>query len=233
MRSHPALPQNIVSSGASPFLSRRVFSQGALLLGASAASALIAPSAMAQISAQPQTQPSAQPSTQPASKSATRIAPVELNAFPMPTPWALMGSGALRFFGFKAYDANLWIGAATTNPLLSKTAFALEIDYATSIKADEIVNVSLVEMARLRSLSEAQIKAWTADLKKAFPDVKSGDKLTGVYLPKMGTRFFFNSRLTSEINDPDFGDAFFAIWLDAKAKRLDLRRALLGQTAVS
>jgi hypothetical protein len=49
----------------------------------------------------------------------------------------------------------------------------------------------------------------------------------------MGTRFFFNSRLTSEINDPDFGDAFFAIWLDAKAKRLDLRRALLGQTAVS
>jgi Chalcone isomerase-like len=221
MRPLPTQPARSAFAAPEQILSRRAFSQGALLLGASAASALIAPCAMAQVSAQP------------TSKSATRIVPVELNAFPTPTPWALMGSGALRFFGFKAYDAHLWLGAASTNPLLSKTTFALEIDYTTSIKADEIVNVSLVEMGRLRSLSEAQIKAWTADLKKAFPDVKSGDKLTGVYLPKMGTRFFFNSRLTSEINDPDFDDAFFAIWLDAKAKRPDLRRNLLGQNAAS
>ncbi len=143
-----------------------------------------------------------------------------------------MGSGVLRFFGFKAYEAHLWSGASTANPLLSKTLFALEIEYATSIKAEEIVNVSLVEMARLRSPSDAQIKSWTADLKKAFPDVKTGDKLTGVYVPKVGTRFFFNSRLTSEINDLAFGDAFFAIWLDDKAKKLDLRRALLGQAAI-
>jgi Chalcone isomerase-like len=203
------------------FLSRRAFGQSALLFCASATGALIAPRAIAQ------------PSAQPASKPSARIAPTELNALPTPTPWTLMGGGALRFFGFKIYDVHLWIGAASTNPLLSKTPFALEIDYATSVKADDIVNVSIAEMGRLRSLSEAQIKAWTADLKKAFPDVKSGDKLTGVYLPNQGTRFFFNSRLTSEINDPDFSDAFFAIWLDAKAKRLDLRRNLLGQSAVS
>jgi Chalcone isomerase-like len=196
-------------------MSRRFFSQGLGCWGALAAAGMLAPQAMAQTAGKP----------------AARIAPVELNAFPVPTGWSLMGSGVLRFFGFKAYDAHLWLGAPSANPLLSKTAFALEIDYATSIKADEIVNVSLVEMGRLRSLSDAQVKAWTTDLKKAFPDVKSGDKLTGVYLPKQGTRFFFNSRLTSEINDPDFGDAFFAIWLDAKAKRPDLRRALLGQPA--
>jgi Chalcone isomerase-like len=58
--------------------------------------------------------------------------------------------------------------------------------------------------------------------------VKSGDKLTGVFLPKQGTRFFFNGRLTAEINDPAFGDAFFAIWLDEKTKQPGLRRALLG-----
>ncbi len=155
--------------------------------------------------------------------------PVELNAFPAPAPWALMGAGALRFFGFKAYDAHLWSGEASANPLLSKTLFALEIDYTTSIKAEEITNVSLVEMARLRSLSETQIKAFTAELKKAFPDVKSGDKLTGVSVPGKGTRFFFNGRLTSEINDPAFGDAFFAIWLDEKTKQPGLRKALLGQ----
>jgi Chalcone isomerase-like len=182
------------------------------------AAALSAPSLLAQTPATPD-------------KPAKRIAPVELNAFPSPTPWALMGTGALRFFGFKAYDAYLWSGDLSANPLQSKTLFALEIDYTTAIKAEEIANVSLVEMARLRNLSEAQVKAFTTDLKKAFPDVKSGDKLTGVFVPKQGTRFFFNGRLTAEINDLAFGDAFFAIWLDEKTKQPGLRRALLGQRA--
>ena len=193
-------------------LNRRSFSRSLAM----SAAALAAPSVFAQ-------------ATAPASKPASRIAPVELNAFPSPTSWALMGNGALRFFGFKAYDAYLWSGETSANPLVSKTLFALEIDYTTSLKADEITNVSLVEMSRLRSLNESQVKAWTADLKKAFPDVKSGDKLTGVYLPGKGTRFFFNGRLTSEINDPAFGEAFFAIWLDEKTKQPGLRKALLGQ----
>ncbi len=180
-----------------------------------ALTAAIAPSINAQTTSEPE-------------KGTKRIAPVELNAFPSPTPWTLMGSGALRFFGFKAYDAYLWSAALSPNPLASKSLFALEIDYTTSIKADEIANVSLVEMARLRNLNDTQIKAFTADLKKAFPDVKSGDKLTGVFVPGKGTRFFFNGRLTSEINDPAFGDAFFAIWLDEKTKQPGLRRALLG-----
>jgi hypothetical protein len=72
-----------------------------------------------------------------------RLAPAELNAFPAQASWSLMGNGALRFFGFKAYDAYLWSGEQSANPLLSKTLFALEIDYATAIKADEITNVSL------------------------------------------------------------------------------------------
>jgi Chalcone isomerase-like len=192
---------------------RRTF---ALQSAAFALASLAAPSLLAQPAAT-------------ADKPTKRIAPAELNAFPAPTPWALMGTGALRFFGFKAYDAYLWSGEASANPLLSKTLFALEIDYTTSIKADEIANVSLVEMARIRNLSEAQVKSFTADLKKAFPDVKSGDKLTGVFIPKQGTRFFFNGRLTAEINDLAFGDAFFAIWLDEKTKQPGLRKALLGQ----
>jgi Chalcone isomerase-like len=192
---------------------RRNFAKSITALGLAT---IAAPRVLAQTAATPD-------------KPAKRIAPVELNAFPSPTPWALMGMGALRFFGFKAYDAYLWSGEASANPLLSKSLFALEIDYTTSIKADDIANVSLVEMARIRSLSESQVKAFTADLKKAFPDVKSGDKLTGVFVPKQGTRFFFNGRLTAEINDPAFGDAFFAIWLDEKTKQPGLRKALLGQ----
>jgi hypothetical protein len=116
-------------------LNRRTFTLNASILGAAA---LSAPSLLAQPAAT-------------ADKPTKRIAPVELNAFPAPTPWSLMGTGALRFFGFKAYDAYLWSGDLSANPLQSKTLFALEIDYTTAIKAEEIANVSLVEMARLRN----------------------------------------------------------------------------------
>jgi hypothetical protein len=38
-----------------------------------------------------------------------RAVPSELTAFgPAGTGWRLQGSGVLRFFGFKAYDAYLW-----------------------------------------------------------------------------------------------------------------------------
>ena len=160
--------------------------------------------------------------------------PGELAAFGQSAAWQMQGTGVLRFFGFKAYDANLWTaGPLKANPLADKSLFALEIVYNASIKADEIVNVSLVEMARLKKLSDVQIKSWTADMQRTFPSVVSGDRLTGVYVPKVGTRFFLNSRLIAEINDPAFGDAFFAIWLDEGTKRPELRRALLGQPAAA
>ncbi len=164
----------------------------------------------------------------------SRTAPAELSAFANPaTPWQLLGNGALRFFGFKAYDAYLWVAGGTPSPLVNKALFALEIDYNAAVTGEEIVNVSLIEMARLRRLTQDQVKAWNEQMQKTFPSVKSGDKLTGVYVPKAGTRFFFNGKLISEINDPAFGDAFFAIWLDEGTKRPELRRALLGLPALT
>ena len=181
---------------------------------------------------------SAVPAAAKSSKSAGS-APDELNAFGGGlSAWRMQGTGALRFIGFKAYDASLWVtstakGAENVNPLQSKSLFALEINYNTALSSEEIVNVSLLEMARLKRLTDAQRKTWTAEMTKFFPSVKSGDKLTGIYIPKVGTRFFFNGKLISEFNDTAFGDAFFAIWLDEGAKKPDLRRSLLGLQATT
>ncbi len=183
-----------------------------------------------------QTTAATAPSVSKTVKAAITV-PDELNAFGGgSSAWRTQGSGALRFLGFKAYDATLWLAAAPSakaNPLQNKSLFALEIVYNTTLTSDEIVNVSLLEMARLKRLTDVQRKTWTTDMAKFFPSVKSGDRLTGVYVPKLGTRFFFNGKLISEINDPAFGDAFFAIWLDEGAKKPDLRRALLGLPAMS
>ena len=123
--------------------------------------------------------------------------PTELSAFGQGAPWQMQGTGALRFFGFKAYDANLWsTGSTKANPLADKNLFALEIAYNTGIKAEEIVNVSLIEMARLKKLTDVQIKTWTAEMQRTFPNVAQGDRLTGVYVPLCQTScrpLFFNA----------------------------------------
>ena len=151
--------------------------------------------------------------------------PAELT--PYGSGWTLKGSGALRFFGFKAYDANLWASAAQ-GPFSFSKPFALEIRYATAVKAKDICNTSLIEMQRIAASSPEQITAWAALMESIFVDVKAGDQLVGVHLPTVGVRFFHNGKLIGESADLAFSDAFFRIWLDPKSKRQDLRSALLG-----
>lgn len=154
-------------------------------------------------------------------------APEELSA--LASGWTLRGSGVLRFFGFKAYDAHLWMtdagaGFSYTRP------FALDIRYDMSIKGEDIVNTSLIELSRITPATTEQLKAWTALMNTVFVDVKAGDRLVGVHLPGRGVRFFLNGRLLGESADTAFSEAFFNIWLDPQTKRLDLRARLLGQS---
>lgn len=160
-------------------------------------------------------------------------APAELAPFtPAGASWKARGTGPLRVFLFKVYDATLWTVNDTPNLLPGNTPYALDIVYNTAVKSDDIVNTSIIEMARLRNVSsQATINAWTAACKRAFPDVASGDRLLGVHVPRTGARFFHNGKLTAEVNDPAFSEAFFAIWLDEQTKRPELRRALLGLPA--
>jgi len=143
--------------------------------------------------------------------------------------WQLLGSGVLRFFGFKVYDAILWLPNAQA-PHDFKRPFALDIRYATSVKGSDIANTSLIELQRISPSSPEQITAWAKFMNEVFVDVKSGDRLVGVHLPGTGMRLFLNGKLIGETPDVAFSEAFFRIWLDAKTKRPDLRTALLGRS---
>jgi Chalcone isomerase-like len=58
--------------------------------------------------------------------------------------------------------------------------------------------------------------------------VKPNDRLTGVATPQRTARFFHNGKLTGEINDPAFVDAFFGIWLNENSSQSRFRERLLG-----
>ena len=168
----------------------------------------------------------AQPAATPSNMLATKVdAPAELNAYG--TGWRASGSGSLRFFGFKAYDATLWLTADQPTYAPSRT-FALDIRYNTFVKATDIVNTSLIEMSRLAGASPEQIKAWNDYMTQLFVDVQSGDRLVGVRVAGKGARFFLNAKMLGETDDESFTDTFFRIWLDPKTRRPELRAALLG-----
>jgi len=165
----------------------------------------------------------------PAAVPATALSvPDELT--PFGNGWNLRGSGVLRFFGFKAYDAHLWQlpGAADFS---YARPFALDIRYDMNIKGSDIVNTSLIELSRITPTAPEQLGRWSALLGTIFTDVKPGDRLVGLHLPGRGVRFFLNGRLRGESTDTAFSEAFFKIWLDPATKRPELRARLLGQSA--
>jgi hypothetical protein len=63
---------------------------------------------------------------------------------------------------------------------------------------------------------------------RAFPDVRAGDSITGVFLPGRGVQFWFGEQLRAEVTDLEFARAFFDIWLDPRTREPALRERLLG-----
>jgi Chalcone isomerase-like len=145
----------------------------------------------------------------------------------------VVGEGELRVFGFKIYDAQLWMErrealAMPKDPAkLFDQAFALDLRYARNIKGDEIAARSLSEMRRLGLGDDTQQERWLAAMKRVFTNVAKGDHITGVYKPGAATRFFLNEKILGTIDEADFGPAFFSIWLDPRTRAPRLREALM------
>lgn len=139
----------------------------------------------------------------------------------------VLGSGDLRWFGLHIYSAKLWTESLTFD---AKASFALELTYQRNISRERFVDTSIEEIKRLRgdTITSEILQRWKTHMEKAFTDVKSGDQLIGVHLPKIGCRFYSRDKLLAEIKDTEFADAFFSIWFDPRSKDSGLRKQLTG-----
>lgn len=140
---------------------------------------------------------------------------------------SLVGSGDFSWFGFSVYNAKLWSPA---QPVDFSQPFALELTYRRSISRETLVDTSLDEIRRINGepLDSEQQSVWTKQMSQAFVDVKDGRRITGVFLPGEGCRFYVDGELQHVIDDPEFARAFFSIWLDPQTRSPKLRAALLG-----
>jgi hypothetical protein len=140
----------------------------------------------------------------------------------------LQGSGRLRFVGLRVYDIRLWTARQPVGRSDWSVPLALEIEYARALDGRLIAERSLEEMRRLAPLAPEQAERWLAEMTRLFPDVREGDRLTGVKQPDRGVRFFHNGRLRGEVGDPQFARRFFGIWLAPQTSQPQLREQLLG-----
>lgn len=140
----------------------------------------------------------------------------------------LVGSGRLTVWGFDAYDAALWAPPGFQSAPYAGQTFALELVYLRDFTGEAIADRSIREMRRIGSVSEAQAAEWLRAMRSAFPDIRRGDRISGVNLPGGLVRFFTNGRLTGELRDETFARLFFGIWLAPQTSEPGLRRALLA-----
>ena len=139
----------------------------------------------------------------------------------------LVGSGDFSWFGFSVYNAKLWSPAQLVD---FSQPFALELTYRRTISRETLVDTSLDEIRRINGqpLDREQQAEWTQQMSQAFVDVKDGTRITGVFLPGEGCRFYVDGKLQHVIDDQEFARAFFSIWLDPQTRSPKLRAALLG-----
>lgn len=140
----------------------------------------------------------------------------------------LAGQGSFRWFGFRVYDAELWVGDQGYRAAAPESAkFALSITYARGIDGKHIARSSINEIKKLGFGTSEQQETWLQQMNALFPDVHQGTQISGIYLPDHGARFHLDGKLLGEVADTQFARAFFAIWLDPRTTAATLRSQLL------
>ncbi|GAB4216512.1 MAG: hypothetical protein Fur007_16680 [Rhodoferax sp.] len=154
------------------------------------------------------------------------------------TPWpevkaqlpgaVLCGAAPLRVLGLAVYDAQLWVAPGFGLQHLGRVALALTLIYRRALTGAAIAQRSIQEMHRLAPLPDALAQRWHDELLRRLPDVAEGDRLTGLWQPGQGAAFWANGQARGAVNDAEFAQRFFDIWLAPETREPALRRALLA-----
>jgi Chalcone isomerase-like len=139
-----------------------------------------------------------------------------------------IGQSLFRWWGLEVYRATLFGDTGFDPQRFERQRFGLELAYLRNFSGRDIAQRSLDEMQGIAPLDPAQARGWLEAMLKAFPDVRTGDRLLGAHDPEQGARFYLNGRLKSAIDDPAFSARFFGIWLSPRTSHPRLREALIA-----
>ncbi|HBC56721.1 MAG TPA: hypothetical protein DCZ03_06100 [Gammaproteobacteria bacterium] len=140
--------------------------------------------------------------------------------------WQQIGSGTLKYIGFRLYTASYYENGSDSDP----QGRALRIQYHRTIKQEQLLTATEKIWQRMGELPDAQIEDYIARLGSIWPTVEENDELIFLVDSQGVGAFYFNGEYLGEIEDPQLSEAFLGIWLSPKTPNTKLRSALLGLT---
>ena len=136
-----------------------------------------------------------------------------------------VGTGDLHFLFWKVYDVVLYAPEGEYQP---SSPYALKIIYDMDFDSADIAKRSVEEMKKQGFNDSAKLNEWQKKMAEVFPDVEKGSSITGIRDSKGNAVFYHNGEKTGVIEDSEFSESFFAIWLDEKTSEPSLRREILS-----
>ena len=140
----------------------------------------------------------------------------------------LIGQHRFTYWGFEVYDASLWSSTAFAPDNWAMQTLVLELRYLRDFKGADIAQRSMEEMQGQRPLSAAQQQSWSGVLQSLLPNVRNGERITGVYAPDKGMQLLHQERLLGDVPDAELAKRFFGIWLAPETSQRQLRQQLLA-----
>jgi Chalcone isomerase-like len=137
------------------------------------------------------------------------------------------GGGEMTFFGLSIYHGWFW---ADHPQWAADRVYALDLHYQRNLDGALIAQRSVDEMEKIGRCTREQCQRWGEMMSRIFPNVRKGDRITGLHLATGAVRYFLNGNPIGEVADAGFAQAFFGIWLDPKTSRPEFRKKLLGES---
>ncbi|MFK7992839.1 MAG: chalcone isomerase family protein [Granulosicoccus sp.] len=138
----------------------------------------------------------------------------------------LVGEARFKVMFWDVFDASLYANSGRYN---TTQPFALSLRYLRPLEGKKIVAKSMEEIRKQRpEASPEQLARWERELLGIIPDVSKGTAITGVRTNDGHTLFYFGDDAIGSINDTEFTNAFFDIWLGGKTSDPRFRYRLLG-----
>lgn len=139
-----------------------------------------------------------------------------------------IGTAELRFFGWRVYTATLFSTANFIPSQYALSSLLLRIEYHRAFEGRLIAERSLLEIKRQGKIKEDVAARWMGFMIQAFPNIAAGDRLIGQTDGKGLIEFLHNDVMTAQIQDVDFAERFFGIWLHESSSAPEMRTQLLG-----
>ena len=137
----------------------------------------------------------------------------------------LVGKARLRYLVWDVYDAELY---APQGRWRRDAPYALSINYLRTLSGEAIAKSSADEIRKQGFQNTAVLAEWQRRMETIFPDVEIDTNLTGIRDKNGHTVFFFDGRKVGIVEDREFTERFFDIWLGPKTSRPGFQRQLTG-----